>query len=91
MRPALMNKEVTWNFRPLDVDKMQQGANYLAGEHDFSSFRAAGCQAHSPVRQVHHVQVYAAGDYVVLEERGDWQKFKSGSIGELFTKFVCSQ
>ena len=33
----------------------------------------------------------AEGDYVVLEERGDWQKFKSGSIGELFTKFVCSQ
>jgi len=33
----------------------------------------------------------AEGEYVVLEERGDWQKFKSGSIGELFTKFVCSQ
>ena len=33
----------------------------------------------------------AEGEYVVLEERGDWQKFKSASIGELFTKFVCSQ
>ena len=32
----------------------------------------------------------AEGEYVVLEEKGDWQKFKSGSIGEAFTKFVCS-
>ena len=31
------------------------------------------------------------GEYVVLEERGDWQKFESESIGGSFTKFVCSQ
>ena len=31
------------------------------------------------------------GEYVILEERGDWQKFKSGSIAESFTEFVCSQ
>ena len=33
----------------------------------------------------------AQGEYVVLEKKGDWQKFKSGSIGELFYEFVCSQ
>ena len=33
----------------------------------------------------------AQGEYVVLEKKSDWQKFKSGSIGELFYKFVCSQ
>ena len=31
------------------------------------------------------------GEYVVLDEKSDWQKFKSGSIGKLFTEFVCSQ
>ena len=71
MRPALMDKEVTWNYRPLDVEKMQQAASYLEGEHDFSSFRAAACQAHNPVRQVHHVKVYAAGNYVVIDVRAN--------------------
>ena len=33
----------------------------------------------------------AQGEYVAFEDKGDWQKFKSGSIGESFTKFVCSK
>lgn len=58
MRPALMDKEVTWNYRPLDVVSMQQAASYLVGQHDFTSFRASACQAKSPIRHVHHFEVH---------------------------------
>jgi tRNA pseudouridine38-40 synthase len=36
---------VGWVFRPLDGDAMREAAAHLIGEHDFSAFRAAGCQA----------------------------------------------
>ena len=71
MRPALMDKEVTWNFRPLDISKMQQAAGYLLGTHDFSSFRAAACQANSPIRTMLHLNVIGAGDYIVLDVRAN--------------------
>jgi len=71
MRPALMDKEVTWNYRPLDVASMEKAASYLVGEHDFTSFRASACQANSPIRNVHHLKVMAAGDYIVLDVRAN--------------------
>lgn len=71
MRPALMDKEVTWNYRPLDISAMQKAADYLIGTHDFSSFRAASCQANNPVRTLHHLRVIAAGDYIVMDVRAN--------------------
>lgn len=71
MRPGLMDKEVSWNYRPLDVEAMQQAANHLLGKHDFSSFRAAACQANTPVRTIHHLRVIKAGDYIVLDVRAN--------------------
>ncbi len=41
-----------WVKKPLDVEAMQKAANYLIGEHDFSSFRDAECQANSPIRSI---------------------------------------
>jgi tRNA pseudouridine38-40 synthase len=71
MRPALMDKEVSWNYRPLDISKMQQAAGYLLGTHDFSSLRAASCQANSPIRTIHHLNVIGAGNYIVLDVRAN--------------------
>ena len=71
LRPALMDKEVTWNYRPLDIVSMQKAAAHLVGTHDFSSFRAAACQANSPIRTMHHLNVIAAGDYIVLDVRAN--------------------
>jgi len=71
LRPALMDKEVTWNYRPLDIVSMQKAAAHLVGTHDFSSFRAASCQANSPIRTMHHLNVIAAGDYIVLDVRAN--------------------
>jgi tRNA pseudouridine38-40 synthase len=50
IRPTLLQGKVGWVHQPLDVTAMQDAANYLLGEHDFSSFRAAECQANSPIR-----------------------------------------
>ena len=42
---------------PIDVDIMRAASRQLIGEHDFSSFRAAGCQSRSPIRRIINIQV----------------------------------
>jgi len=49
-RPALLARHVGWYHHALDVDAMRAGAAQLTGTHDFSAFRAAECQARSPVK-----------------------------------------
>jgi tRNA pseudouridine38-40 synthase len=58
---------VTWENRPLDVTLMSEAANYLTGEHDFSSYRATLCQAKSPIRTVHSLTVVRKGDQIILD------------------------
>ena len=57
IQSALFRHQVTNEFMPLDPVKMAQAGQVLMGEHDFSSFRAAGCQANSPVRTVQAFQL----------------------------------
>jgi tRNA pseudouridine38-40 synthase len=52
VRPALNAGRVGWYHRPLDVDAMAQAERALVGTHDFSAFRAAECQAKSPVKSL---------------------------------------
>ena len=66
-RPALLAGRVAWEYRPLDARLMNLGARHLVGEHDFSSFRAAGCQAKSPVRRVNRVDVSRSGERIVID------------------------
>ena len=63
-RPGLNAGRVGWYHRPLDVDAMQRAADLLVGEHDFSSFRAAECQAKTPVKTLRLARVRAAGDLI---------------------------
>jgi len=65
-RPTFLAKKVSWDYRDLNVARMQVAAKYLVGEHDFSSFRAVACQAKSPVRDLRLLEVSARGDYIVL-------------------------
>ena len=67
VRPALLSGRAGWFHLPLDVEAMSAGAAYLLGEHDFTAFRAAECQAKSPVRIVHRATVRRHNDFVVLE------------------------
>lgn len=66
-RSACLNKGVTWTAWSLDVDKMRAAAQHLLGEHDFSSYRSAQCQAASPLREVKAVELYYCGGLLVFE------------------------
>ncbi|MEP7183013.1 MAG: tRNA pseudouridine(38-40) synthase TruA [Betaproteobacteria bacterium] len=67
VRPALLAGRVGWYHRPLDAAAMARAAAALAGTHDFSAFRAAGCQAKSPVKTLSTVAVAAAGGAIRFE------------------------
>lgn len=66
-RPALAHGQAGWFHLPLDIDAMRAGAALLLGEHDFSSFRAAECQARSPVKLLREANVGRDGDFVVFD------------------------
>ena len=57
LRPVLLRDRVGWTWKPLDAARMQAAAGHLIGEHDFSSFRAAACQAHHPVRRIKSLRI----------------------------------
>ena len=67
VRPAVLGDRVGWCHRPLDVDAMRDAASVLLGTHDFSAFRAAECQAKSPVKTLARIDVQRAGDLVCFE------------------------
>jgi tRNA pseudouridine38-40 synthase len=54
-------------YQALDHRRMHEAAQVLLGEHDFSAFRAAGCQASNAVREVTGISVVRDGDWVVLD------------------------
>ena len=66
-RSAVFNGLVTWNHVALDLKRMQEAANFLLGEHDFSSFRASGCQAKSPVRTIHKLELTQQDEFIVFD------------------------
>lgn len=67
MKSALQRHQVTWVHAPLDIGPMQEAAAFLIGEHDFSSFRAQGCQSKSPQRFMHFIHVWREEDRVVID------------------------
>jgi tRNA pseudouridine38-40 synthase len=66
-RSAHFGALTTHWFETLDAGLMEQEAQCLLGEHDFSSFRGAGCQSNTPMRNVHFVKVERFGDFVVVD------------------------
>ncbi len=71
IRPAHLAHEVTWNYRPLDLGSMRQAARALLGTHDFTSYRAVGCQAKSPIKTIHHLELLEYGRFIVLDIRAN--------------------
>lgn len=74
-----------WSFRALDVAQMQMAAPALLGTHDFSSFRAAGCQARSPVRTLHRLDIMQRGKLIafVLEANAFLHHMVRNIVGAL--------
>jgi len=71
VRPALAARYVGWFHLPLDVEKMRHASSILVGEHDFSAFRSAECQAKSPVRTIHALEVKQDGEKIEFVVRAN--------------------
>jgi len=67
VRPAADQARVGWFHLPLELEKMQQAARLLIGEHDFSAFRSSECQAKTPVRTLTRLDVARRGDHLVFD------------------------
>ncbi len=67
VRSALHRQRAWWVYQPLDAERMHDAAQALLGEHDFSAFRAAGCQASTAMRHVRSVRVHREGDWVLVD------------------------
>ncbi len=66
-RSGLLRHRAWWVREPLDVERMHGAAQALLGKHDFSAYRAAGCQASTPVREITSIAVTRHTDRIVLE------------------------
>lgn len=62
--PALDRRRVWWIASPLDSDAMHAAGQRLLGRHDFTTFRAAACQAQSPVKTLDRLDVMRHGDSI---------------------------
>ena len=58
-------------YVPLDVEKMQQAADYLVGEHDFKSFCVAKAQVLTTVRTIYEIKVEKSGSYLTIRVTGN--------------------
>ena len=67
VRSGLAARRAWCVYPPLDEQAMQAAANHLQGEHDFSGFRAAECQAHSPLRRIESLRVWRMGEWLHIE------------------------
>ena len=70
-RPGLAAGRVGWFHAPLDLEAMQRAANMLLGEHDFSAFRAAECQAKTPVRTLTELSIRREQDFLLFDLRAN--------------------
>ncbi len=68
---AIFRNYTSHEFRELSIEKMQEAGQYLIGEHDFSSFRAAGCQAQSPVRTMLQFKLNAKDEWVWFDVKAN--------------------
>ena len=64
---ALLRHMVTWDRRRFDLQAMREASQFLLGEHDFSAFRGADCQARNPVRVMQRIDIGKLGDFIVIE------------------------
>ena len=70
-RPGVHARRVGWYHRPLQVEPMRTAVQTLLGVHDFSAFRAAECQALSPVKELRRADVQRIGELVLFEFAAD--------------------
>lgn len=67
VRSSLYRNRAWWVHPPLDEIAMQRAADSLLGKHDFSAFRAAGCQASTPVREITGIRISRDEDWITID------------------------
>lgn len=67
VRSPMLHGKVGWVFRPLSLSAMQQAAQRFVGEHDFSTFRSAECQAKTPIRHLRKLEIHQQGEWLIFE------------------------
>ena len=65
--PMLDRDRVWWVPQPMNATAMREAAGLLVGRHDFTTFRAAGCQAKSPLKTLDRLSVASAGEEIVIK------------------------
>lgn len=65
--PSYLHGRVTWHRPKLDLDLMQQAVSHLLGEHDFTGFRASGCQNKNPIKTVTSLEINQSGKWIWLD------------------------
>jgi len=70
-RPAIQVGKVGWYHTSLDLELMQAASEHLLGKHDFSAFRAAQCQAKSPVKSVSKLNVSRKSEMFIFDIKAD--------------------
>ena len=85
VRPALAARHAGWYHATLDLAAMRDAARALVGEHDFSAFRAAECQAKTPVRTVHSLTIEPHADEIdfVIRANAFLQHMVRNIVGSL--------
>lgn len=71
VRSALFADRIGWYHRPLDVDAMRAGTRALVGTHDFSVFRAAECQARTPIKTLAQIDIAREGELLRFDFSAD--------------------
>jgi tRNA pseudouridine38-40 synthase len=69
VRAPLLAGRAGFTHRPLDVERMREAVRPLLGKHDFSAFRAAGCQAKTPVKDMYAIDIERHGDMILFTLR----------------------
>jgi len=67
VRSALAARNAAWIRHPLDHERMHSATSALVGSHDFSAFRSAESQGHSPIRRIEALSVERHGDFVLIQ------------------------
>jgi tRNA pseudouridine38-40 synthase len=67
VRPTFLHTQVAWERKQLNLQRMQQAAEYFVGEHDFNAYRTVHCQAHSPVKKIFFLNVSQRGEFYYID------------------------
>ena len=68
---ALWSDKSLFVSQKLDINSMRRASKYLIGEHDFSSFRAAGCQSKTSLRNLESIKISKKQDFITFELRAN--------------------